>query len=162
MPLSVFQVNVQMEYSRKVTVGDGPTAATGSGDSRVMDFGSVFLLSSTKGDGDESTPASSTPGGQQAGINVAELVVSRGFGTVIRHRDFEERSNYYDALLAAESRAATSRKGIHSAKEPAVMHIKDLTTVRSSKLLIFNFFTHMMSTLQELMQVCWINSQHLF
>ncbi|EEF51666.1 ebna2 binding protein P100, putative [Ricinus communis] len=136
------QVNVQMEYSRKVTMGDGPMSATGSGDSRVMDFGSVFLPSSIKGDGDEPTPASSTAGSQPAGINVAELVVSRGFGTVIRHRDFEERSNYYDALLAAESRAAAARKGIHSAREPAVMHIKDLTTVAAKKARDFLPFLH--------------------
>ncbi|KAL6319567.1 hypothetical protein AAG906_014243 [Vitis piasezkii] len=62
--------------SRPKVLADGPTTA--SADSRVMDFGSVFL---------------------HAGVNVAELVVARGFGTVIRHRDFEERSNYYDALL---------------------------------------------------------------
>jgi staphylococcal nuclease domain-containing protein 1 len=48
---------------------------------------------------------------------------------VIRHRDFEERSNFYDALLAAESRAIAGKKGIHSAKDPPVSHITDLTTV---------------------------------
>ncbi|XP_050226106.1 ribonuclease TUDOR 1 [Mercurialis annua] len=127
-------VNVQMEYSRKV--GDGPTG-TGSGESRVMDFGSVFLLSSTKV-GEVPTPAN----GQQDGVNIAELVVSRGFGTVIRHRDFEERSNYYDALLAAESRALTARRGIHSGKESAVTHIKDLTMVPAKKAKDFLPFLH--------------------
>lgn len=110
------QVKVQMEYSRKVSL-DGPTAATGSGDSRVMDFGSVFL-------GDD---ASGTPE-----VNVAELLVGRGFATVIRHRDFEERSNHYDALLAAESRAISGKKGIHSARDPPVMHITDLLSVRNT------------------------------
>ncbi|KAJ8772455.1 hypothetical protein K2173_027632 [Erythroxylum novogranatense] len=135
------QVSVQMEYSRKVTMGDGPTVATGPGDSRVMDFGSVFLSSATKGDGDETSPALSTAGTQQ-GINVAELVVSRGFGTVIRHRDFEERSNFYDALLAAESRAVSGKKGIHSAKDPPVMHITDLTTASVKKARDFLPFLH--------------------
>lgn len=111
---------------------DVPAAATVSADSRVMDFGSVFLSSPIKVEGDDATtPASSTAGSQQGGVNVAELVVARGFGTVIRHRDFEERSNYYDALLAAESRAIAGKKGIHSAKDPPVMHITDLLMVRN-------------------------------
>ena len=130
---------MRMEYSRKMT--DGPTAAPVPGDARVMDFGSIFLLSPTKGD--EASTAPSTAAGQQPGINVAELVVSRGFGTVIRHRDFEERSNFYDALLAAESRAIAGKKGIHSAKDPPVMHITDLTTVRTIIIVLkaISFFT---------------------
>ncbi|KAK9278594.1 hypothetical protein L1049_028166 [Liquidambar formosana] len=123
-----------MEYSRKVSTADGSIAATGAGDSRLMDFGSVFLLSATKSDADDaSSPAPPTSGSQQAGVNVAELVVARGFGTVIRHRDFEERSNYYDALLAAESRAIAGKKGTHSARDPPVMHITDLLTASAKK-----------------------------
>ncbi|KAF9671798.1 hypothetical protein SADUNF_Sadunf12G0086100 [Salix dunnii] len=125
------QVNVKMEYSRKMT--DGPIVVPVPGDARVMDFGSIFLLSHSKGDGGEASTAPSTAAGQQPGINVAELVISRGFGTVIRHRDFEERSNFYDALLAAESRAIAGKKGIHSAKDPPVSHITDLTTAPSKK-----------------------------
>ncbi|CAL9030659.1 unnamed protein product [Prunus brigantina] len=124
------QVNVQMEYSRKITA-DGAAVSTGPADSRVMDFGSVFLV---KAEGDDApAPASSAPGSQPAGVNVAELVVARGFGTVIRHRDFEERSNYYDALLSAESRAIAGKKGIHSAKDPPVMHITDLMQASAKK-----------------------------
>ncbi|RRT66319.1 hypothetical protein B296_00037893 [Ensete ventricosum] len=109
------QVNVSMEYSRKVGVADGPsTVVSSSADSRVMDFGSVFLV---KSENDE-TPS---PSVNQPGVtNVAEMVVSRGFATLVRHRDFEERSNHYDALLAAESRAINSRKGIHSARDPPI------------------------------------------
>ncbi|MBA0805899.1 hypothetical protein Gohar_005386, partial [Gossypium harknessii] len=47
--------------------------------------------------------------------------------------DFEERSNYYDALLAAESRAISGKKGIHSAKDPPVTHIQDLTMAPAKK-----------------------------
>lgn len=131
--IHVCQVKVSMEYSRKVSMADGSytTGVPGSADSRTMDFGSVFLLSASKADGEDSTPAPPV-NGQSEGINVAELVVSRGFGTVIRHRDFEERSNFYDALLAAESRATSGKKGIHSAKDSPVMHITDLTTVRGT------------------------------
>lgn len=125
-----------MEYSRKVGLVDGPTPgpASASSDSRIMDFGSIFLLS--KVDADDATPAPTSTGSQQTGINVAELLVSRGFATVIRHRDFEERSNYYDALLAAESRAVSGKKGINSAKDPPVMHITDLLTVALEDLIL--------------------------
>ncbi|KAE8727131.1 TUDOR-SN protein 1 isoform 2 [Hibiscus syriacus] len=100
------QVTVQMEYSRKVSVADGAAAVAAPGDSRVMDFGSVFLMSSIKGDGDEvSVAIPFTAGNQQLGLNVAELGVGRGFGT----------------------------KGIHSAKDPPVMHIQDLTMASSKK-----------------------------
>ncbi|XP_012471070.1 ribonuclease TUDOR 1 [Gossypium raimondii] len=139
------QVTVQMEYSRKVTMADGTVAAAtpASADSRVMDFGSVFLMSPVKGDGDDASAAvPSGTGNQQPGLNVAELVVGRGFGTVIRHRDFEERSNYYDALLAAESRAISGKKGIHSAKDPPVMHIMDLTIASAKRAKEFMPFLH--------------------
>lgn len=120
-----------MEYSRKVPIADGASSVNGSSDARVMDFGSVFLISPVKGEvQDASSATPSTAHGHPAGSNVAELVIGRGFGTVIRHRDFEERSNYYDALLAAESRAIAGKKGIHSSKDPPVMHITDLVMVR--------------------------------
>nr|CAN83456.1 hypothetical protein VITISV_034601 [Vitis vinifera] len=118
------QVNVSMEYSRKVGLADGPTTA--SADSRVMDFGSVFLVSPTKVEADgASTPAISTAGSQHAGVNVAEAKLLP---------ILKERSNYYDALLAAESRAIFwGEKGIHSAKDPPVMHITDLLMQRKQK-----------------------------
>ncbi|XP_052182373.1 ribonuclease TUDOR 1-like [Diospyros lotus] len=128
------QVNVSMEYSRKVSMADGPGGVAGTADSRVMDFGSVFLVSPVKGEGeDASAPTPPTGSSQQAGVNIAELVVARGFGTVIRHRDFEERSNYYDALLSAESRAIAGKKGMHSSKDPPVMHIADLIMASAKK-----------------------------
>ncbi|XP_022771297.1 ribonuclease TUDOR 1-like isoform X2 [Durio zibethinus] len=137
------QVDVQMEYSRKVTMADEAMATAAPADSRVMDFGSVFLMSPVKGDGDDASAAASfTAGSQQPGLNVAEMVVGRGFGTVIRHRDFEERSNYYDALLAAESRAISGKKGIHSAKDPPVMHITDLTVASAKRARDFLPFLH--------------------
>ncbi|GFZ11898.1 U2 small nuclear ribonucleoprotein A [Actinidia rufa] len=85
----VENVNVSMEYSRKIGMADG---RNGPADSRVMDFGSVFLLSSAKA-----------------------------------YWEFKEKSNYYDALLSAESRAITGKKGIHSSKDSPVMHVADLT-----------------------------------
>uniref|UniRef100_A0A1J3DI37 Ribonuclease n=1 Tax=Noccaea caerulescens TaxID=107243 RepID=A0A1J3DI37_NOCCA len=118
------QVIVQMEYSRKISPADGVTTS-GAGD-RVMDFGSVFIPSPTKGDTAEAAAAT-------AGVNIAELIIARGFGTVVRHRDFEERSNHYEALLAAEARAIAGKKGIQSAKDSPVMHITDLTVTSAKK-----------------------------
>ncbi|ONK78188.1 uncharacterized protein A4U43_C02F15460 [Asparagus officinalis] len=137
------QVKVSMEYSRKVGDGLNQAAESGPADSRVMDFGSVFLVSPSK-EGDDTTPTAPS-GSQTMGVNAAELVLSRGYGDIIYHRDFEERSNYYDALLAAESRASKAKKGIHLYKErdkdgklmrepkPTVVHITDLTTASAKK-----------------------------
>ncbi|XP_062022186.1 ribonuclease TUDOR 1-like [Rosa rugosa] len=108
------QVNVQMEYSRKVGQADADS-------SRVIDFGSVFI----KAEGEDKS--------NQAEENVAELVVACGFGNVIKHRDFEERSRYYDALLAAESGAIAGKKGLHSSKEAPVVHMTDLTMITAKK-----------------------------
>ncbi|KAL4584654.1 hypothetical protein LXL04_009260 [Taraxacum kok-saghyz] len=124
------QVQVSMEYSRKVPLAEG---AAGPADSRVMGFGSVFLLTPGKETEEVSATTTTTPTQQPPGVNVGELVIARGFGTVIRHRDFEERSNYYENLLAAETRATAGKKGIHSAKDPPVMHVTDLLTASAKK-----------------------------
>ncbi|XP_068666121.1 ribonuclease TUDOR 1-like [Aristolochia californica] len=150
------QVNVSMEYSRKVNVVDVPglVPASGSLDSKIMDFGSVFLVSSTKVEGDDTAPVPVSTGNQPAGINIAELVVSRGLATVIRHRDFEERSNYYDALLAAESRAINGKKGMHSAKDPPVMHITDLLMASAKKAKDFLPFLQRSRRLPAVVEYC--------
>ncbi|KAL8230450.1 hypothetical protein R6Q57_000228 [Mikania cordata] len=127
------QVQVSMEYSRKVPLSDGSAAPGANADSRVMGFGSVFLLSQGKEREDVSSATPPTTVSQQPGLNVAELIIARGFGTVIRHRDFEERSNYYENLLATESRATAGKKGIHSAKDPPSMHVTDLLTTSAKK-----------------------------
>ncbi|GJN21179.1 hypothetical protein PR202_gb08635 [Eleusine coracana subsp. coracana] len=122
------QVTVEMEYSRRISTVDGQNVAptTSSADTRVLDYGSVFLGTPSRADGDDlsSVPSSAS----QAGVNVAELLLSRGFAETSKHRDYEERSHYYDALLAAESRAEKAKKGMHSGKDCPVMHITDLTT----------------------------------
>ncbi|XP_074294378.1 ribonuclease TUDOR 2-like [Silene latifolia] len=123
------QVNVCMEYSRKVPVGDSTNPAAMPAESRVIDFGSVFLAPQSKGEG----VVPSANGGQPAGSNVAEMLVVRGLAEAVKHRDFEERSSYYDALLAAESKAIANRKGKHSAGDPPAHHIQDLTTASAKK-----------------------------
>ncbi|KAF9415074.1 hypothetical protein BGZ94_000197 [Podila epigama] len=49
-------------------------------------------------------------------INVAEQLVLRGLADVIKSR--EDRSQFYDQLLVAETKAKAEGKGKHSAKEP--------------------------------------------
>ncbi|GAB2257923.1 hypothetical protein Droror1_Dr00014083 [Drosera rotundifolia] len=126
------QVNVSMEYSRRVPMADGAVPSPDA-DSRTMDFGSVFLVSPSKPGEDDVSSAVPTAD-QPLGINVSELVVARGFGTVVKHRDFEERSNYYNALLTAENRAKNQKRGIHNTeKEPPADHNTDLTTASAKK-----------------------------
>eukprot|EP00271_Cylindrocystis_brebissonii_P011331 TRINITY_DN2863_c0_g1_i1.p1 TRINITY_DN2863_c0_g1~~TRINITY_DN2863_c0_g1_i1.p1 ORF type:complete len:1029 (-),score=217.63 TRINITY_DN2863_c0_g1_i1:718-3804(-) len=126
------QVQVSMEYSRKITAGEGREPTLNEG--RTMDFGTVMLLGASKQESAESgsvsggVAASAGGAGGSGMINVAEMAVARGFATVVRHRDFEERSLHYDALLAAEARAIKGKKGMHSGKEPPISHINDLCT----------------------------------
>ncbi|XP_047081605.1 ribonuclease TUDOR 1-like [Lolium rigidum] len=124
------QVTVEMEYSRRISTVDGQNAmpATNMADTKVLDYGSVFLGSPVQAGGDD-IPST----GDQPRVNVAELLLSRGFAEISKHRDYEERSHYFDALLAAHSRAEKSKKGLHSAKLSPVMHITDLTTVSAKK-----------------------------
>jgi len=62
------------------------------------------------------------------GINVAEALVSKGFATVLRHRqDDDQRSSHYDELLAAETRAIKNSKGLHNKKEPPIHRVADLS-----------------------------------
>ncbi|CAM0875371.1 unnamed protein product [Alopecurus aequalis] len=127
------QVTVEMEYSRRISTVDGQNAvpAANSADTRVLDYGSVFLGSVLQAGEDDTSSTPST--GNQPRINVAELLLSRGFAEISKHRDYEERSHYFDALLAAASRAEKAKKGLYSEKVPPVMHITDLTMVNSKK-----------------------------
>lgn len=154
------EVYVTMEYARKVSMTDGPAPpppSSGGADSRIMDFGSVFLQSKSEVEDVLPTVTSSS---QPEGINVAEMVVATGFGTVIRHRDFEERSNFYDALLAAETRAMQRKRGIHSAKDSPAMHITDLLTAPAKK--AKDFLPFLQRTKRQTAIVDYVLSGHRF
>ncbi|CAL5017202.1 unnamed protein product [Urochloa decumbens] len=117
------QVHVSMEYSRRINVSSGHGAdKTNTVDTRVLDYGSVFLPSQV-----------GSSGNLLGGANVAELLLSRGFADITRHRDYEERSHHYDALLAAYSRAEKAKKGYHAKKDYPVSHMNDLTMVPAKK-----------------------------
>ncbi|OMH83374.1 hypothetical protein AX774_g3134, partial [Zancudomyces culisetae] len=60
------------------------------------------------------------------GRNVAALLLRRGLGHVIRHRqDDEQRSSAYDELMAAEMEGIEKKQGIHSGKEMAAKELRD-------------------------------------
>lgn len=57
------------------------------------------------------------------GANVGELLVQRGLATVVRHRrEDEDRSPFFEDLLAAEATAANEAKGLHSGKAATVLN----------------------------------------
>ena len=62
--------------------------------------------------------------------NVAEALVSKGLGKVVRYRmDDDQRSSAYDPLLAAEARAEKKGVGVHSKKDASVIHVADVSGV---------------------------------
>ena len=61
------------------------------------------------------------------GVNIAEALVSKGYATVLMHRnDDDQRSHRYDDLLVAEQRAKKGGKGVHSSKPPPTHRVSDL------------------------------------
>ena len=63
--------------------------------------------------------------------NVAEALISKGLGTVVRYRiDDDQRSSAYDPLLAAEARAQKKGVGVHSKKDASVIRVADVSGVR--------------------------------
>ncbi|XP_074613274.1 staphylococcal nuclease domain-containing protein 1-like [Acropora palmata] len=62
------------------------------------------------------------------GVNVAEALISKGFATVLRHRqDDDQRSSCYDELLSAETRAVKNAKGLHSKSDRPIHRVADLS-----------------------------------
>ncbi|KAA1117277.1 hypothetical protein PGT21_001942 [Puccinia graminis f. sp. tritici] len=59
--------------------------------------------------------------------NVANLLLERGYATVLRHRQGEDRSQDYDMLMATEMKAQTEGKGLHSDKEFPPPKITDVS-----------------------------------
>ncbi|KAG8081814.1 hypothetical protein GUJ93_ZPchr0014g46995 [Zizania palustris] len=127
------QVNVSMEYSRRINANsDGQASGpktNSAAEVRVLEYGSVFLPPQVEGEVVAPTACSNN----QLGINVAELLLSRGFADITKHWDYEERSHYYDDLMIAHARAEKAKKGYHSKKEFPVSHMTDLTAYPAKK-----------------------------
>jgi len=65
--------------------------------------------------------------------DLGELLVKEGLATTQRHRDDDERSANYDALVAAESAAKEAGKGVHSKVAYKKAAINDLTDPKKAK-----------------------------
>ncbi|KAI8465187.1 MAG: hypothetical protein J3K34DRAFT_473642 [Monoraphidium minutum] len=101
------EVNVKMEYTRKVQAMPGVEGGAPAGEERVLSFGNVELLGAK--DGEDK--------------NASEMAVARGYATVIRHRTDEERSGVYEKLMALEEAAKAAKRG-----EVAAPRLNDVST----------------------------------
>ncbi len=64
--------------------------------------------------------------------NMAEALISKGYGKALRHRqDDDLRSSCYDELLSAEARAEKNRKGLFTKKEYTPIKVADFSGVSS-------------------------------
>jgi len=62
------------------------------------------------------------------GKNIAVDLVKAGLAYVTKHRNDEERSSYYDRLMAAEIDAKSKNKGIHAERRnPDIYRINDIS-----------------------------------
>jgi len=66
-------------------------------------------------------------------LDVGEVLVAEGIATTQRHRDEDEKSDRYDALVAAETLAKSAKKGVHSDKDYKRGSINDLADPRKAK-----------------------------
>eukprot|EP00798_Chlamydomonas_sp_ICE-L_P007216 gene7216-323_t len=99
------EVEVKMEYTRKIP------STQGAGGDFEMAFGNVETL----------------PEKGEEAANVSEMIVSRGFATVVKHRAEEERSCVYERLVECEEMAKGAKRGLHSPKEPPANRINDVS-----------------------------------
>jgi len=65
--------------------------------------------------------------------DVGEVLVIEGLAVTQHHRDDEEKSPRYDALVAAEAAAKIAKKGVHSDKEYKSKTVNDLSEPRKAK-----------------------------
>lgn len=66
-------------------------------------------------------------------LDVGEVLAMEGLATTQRHRDEDEKSDRYDALVAAETVAKAAKKGVHSEKDYKRGAINDLADPRKAK-----------------------------
>lgn len=62
-----------------------------------------------------------------ANQNVAEAMLSKGLASLIFHKQTDDqRASNYDSLIAAESKAQKSNKGVHNKKDVPVHRVNDI------------------------------------
>ncbi|CEG35517.1 staphylococcal nuclease domain-containing protein 1-like isoform x1 [Plasmopara halstedii] len=92
-------VHIEVEYEKPSPNGQGD----------IMTFASVFL---------EPSANALKKNPEAKGANLALEIVAAGLAEVVRHRPDEEKSEYYDDLVTAETKAQSQKKNLHSTKEP--------------------------------------------
>lgn len=100
-------VKVAVEYEK---------ANPALGENALMTFASVLL--------EPSAAKKATPGAK--GSNLAVEIVAAGLAEVVRHRPDEAKSEYYDDLQTAETKAQSQKKGMYSGKESPERRFTDL------------------------------------
>ena len=106
---------VKLEYARKFAGGGDARSGSPTAPERLLSFGTVLLANEQTGVFDEGA------------VDVGELLLIRGLAACVKHRGDEERSSRYDDLLAAERRAAVSKKGLQNPnKEAPTHHVNDI------------------------------------
>jgi len=65
--------------------------------------------------------------------DVSEVLISEGLAVTQHHRDDDEKSPRYDALLAAEAVAKAAKKGVHKEEEYKKGAVNDLTIPHKAK-----------------------------
>jgi len=60
-------------------------------------------------------------------LNINEALIAAGYAEALQHRMDEERSQWYDVLLAAEAKAKEAKRGKWDPKEKVVHPVQDLT-----------------------------------
>lgn len=65
--------------------------------------------------------------------DIGEVLITEGLATTQRHRDDDEKSSRYDELVAAESIAKASNKGMHSSSEYKPKTVNDLSDPKKAK-----------------------------
>ncbi|RHY33831.1 hypothetical protein DYB32_001561 [Aphanomyces invadans] len=102
-------VSIEVEYERNNAQNDAGSLLT---------FASVFLEPAAQKKKGDSAPAER--------INLGEQLLLDGFGEVVRHKQDEEKSGYYDALVAAEAAARAAKRGQFSGKPSPEARVTDL------------------------------------
>jgi len=65
--------------------------------------------------------------------DIGETLISEGLATTQYHKDGEDTSPTYDDLLAAESTAKESKRGMHAEKEYKIPSVNDISTPQKAK-----------------------------
>ncbi|TMW64988.1 hypothetical protein Poli38472_009155 [Pythium oligandrum] len=108
-------VRVEVEYEK---------ANPALGENSLMTFASLFYESNNA----KKKAAEGEAAGAAKGINLAVELVAAGLAEVVRHRPEEAKSEYYDDMLTAETKAQTQKKGLFSGKDaPPEQRYTDLS-----------------------------------